>query len=315
MNLRSFVTGFMGILRARFKAPDFEIRSRGDGALIYSPISDDLARREVTRLLGRTLTAIRQVEADFARHCAEFGRRVGHSADLRLGWGIVRGRAISVDDDLAGHNVNRCARLCSEARPYGIVIDRDDFPDLPKDATGFTEQLRILRGAGEVRVWVTPEIASQFVPRERLRETPEVHVAGTCIAEDTRGDIRLLLARRSARRRLFPGLLEGCGGQLRRSETFTAGVRRHFRQELGLDVEVLEDLHMFYVIREPGEPVIPGLRFLCKRIGTKEPASANHSELRWFSEDEFRNLPDDDFVGDLKHEVIELLERYKVRVS
>lgn len=66
----------------------------------------------------------------------------------------------------------------------------------------------------------------------------------------------------------------------------------------------------FYTIREPGEPLIPGIRFLCKRIGAKEPVSANHSELRWVTEEDFMDLPDDDFVGDLKHEVIDLLTRY-----
>src|SRR5690606_20375853 len=77
---------------------------------------------------ARTLTAVRQVDADFARHCREFGRRVGHGAELSLGWGIVRGRVIAAGDDLAGHNVNKAARLCNEARPYGVIIDRDDFP-------------------------------------------------------------------------------------------------------------------------------------------------------------------------------------------
>jgi isopentenyldiphosphate isomerase/class 3 adenylate cyclase len=311
VNLRDFVDGFMKILRRRFKAPDFEIRPRGDGALLYAAVEPDLSRREVTRLLGRTLTTIRHVEEDFARHCAEFGRRVGHGADLHLGWGVVRGRAIPVDEDLAGHNINKCARLCSEARPYGIIIDRDDFPDLPQVAQGFVDQVRILRNVGEVRVWVSPEIASQFVGREHLRETPEVHVAGTCFTEDSAGRIRLLVARRSAERRLFPGLWEGCGGQLRRSETFVSGVRRHFSQELGLDVEVLEGLHCFYSINEPDEPVIPGIRFLCRRVGSAEPASANHSAFAWVTEEEFREMPAEEFVGELKAEVTALLGRYR----
>ncbi|MFD0683127.1 NUDIX domain-containing protein [Actinomadura fibrosa] len=310
VNLRGFVDGFMAILRSRFRAPAFEIRSRGDGALIYRRIGEDLSRAEVTRLLGRTLSAVRQVDADFARHCREFGRRVGHEAELHLGWGVVRGRVIAVDGDLAGHNVNKSARLCNEARPYGVIVDRDDFPDLPRDAGDFVEQERILRGMAPARVWVTGEIASQFIPRERLRETPEVHVAGTCLAEDG-GRLKLLVARRSPGRRLFPGLLEGCGGQLRRSEAFADGVRRHFRSELGLDVDVLEDLHVLYTIREPGEPVIPGIRFLCRRAGTGEPVSANHSELRWVSTDEFMDIPDAEFVGDLKHEVIGLVRRYR----
>jgi hypothetical protein len=85
------------------------------------------------------------------------------------------------------------------------------------------------------------------------------------------------------------------------SETFVDGVRRHFSQELNLDVEVLEDFH--------------GIRFLCRRVGSNEPESTNHSELRWVTEEQFRNMPSADFVGNLKHEVIQLLERYRGSVQ
>jgi len=172
-------------------------------------------------------------------------------------------------------------------------------------------QVRRLRGIGEVRVWVSSEIATQFIPREQLRESPEVHIAGTCFEEEGPGKLRFLFARRSRDRRLFPGKLEGCGGQLRYSETFVDGVRRHFTQELGLDVEVLADFHRFYVIRESNEPVIPGIRFLCRRVGTNEPSSNNHSELIWLTEKEFHNTPSHDFVDNMKYEVIELVSAYK----
>ena len=203
------------------------------------------------------------------------------------------------------------ALIVAELRPFGIAIDRDDFPELPREARGLTAQMRRFAGIGEIPVWVSAEIASQFIPRERLRESPEVHVAGTCLMEERSGRMKLLLARRAPDRRLFPGKFEGCGGQLRYSETFVEGIRRHFRQELNLDVEVLPELHCCYEIREPDEPIIPGIRFLCRRIGTNEPSSMNHSELRWVTESEFRNMPAHDFVGDLKHEVLDLLEHYE----
>jgi ADP-ribose pyrophosphatase YjhB (NUDIX family) len=144
-----------------------------------------------------------------------------------------------------------------------------------------------------------------------LRETPEVHVAGTCITEDEQGRVSLLVARRASERRLYPGKLEGCGGQLRYSETFAEGVRRHFLQEMKLDVEVLEQSHVLYAIREPNEPIIPGIRFLCRRVGSNEPQSSNHSELWWLTETQFRRTPAREFVGDLKREVLQLLEIYK----
>lgn len=221
-----------------------------------------------------------------------------------------------VGKDWAGHNLNKCARLCSEARPFGVVVDADDFSEVPKERP-LVRQVRRLRGIGEVRVWVTPEIATQFIPRERLRETPEVHVAGMCLTEaGTDHGIRVLLARRAVDRQLFPGKIEGCGGQLRHSENFTDGVRRHFQSEFGIDVEVLyEHCFYFYEIRQPDTPVIPGIRFLCRRIGDNEPRSANHSEVWWASEEELRQLPGPAFVGDLKQETIQLLNEYRRRIA
>ncbi len=76
-------------------------------------------------------------------------------------------------------------------------------------------------------------------------------------------------------------------------------------------MEVLEQFHVFYEIREPNEPVIPGIRFLCRRVGSNEPWSTNHSELKWVTEEEFANMSSEDFVGNLKHEIIQLLVAYR----
>jgi class 3 adenylate cyclase/isopentenyldiphosphate isomerase len=308
INLERFVQGFLSILRKHFPGDAYKLRTLGDGALIIYELPAQQSQREVTALFGRTVTTIARVERDFAKHCSDFGRSVGHVADLRLGWGVVRGKILKVDEDWAGHNLNKCSRLCSEARPFGVVVDSDDFPERPKEASHLIKQVRRLRGIGEVSVWVSPEVATQFIPRERLRETPEVHVAGTCFREDANGNVSLLLARRSQERQLFPGKLEGCGGQLSYSESFTDGVRRHFRLELGIDVDVL-DLHCFYEIRQPDAPVIPGIRFLCQLVGDNKPESANHSELMWVTEEHFRTMHAEDFVGHLKSDVIELLKR------
>lgn len=151
--------------------------------------------------------------------------------------------------------------------------------------------------------------SAEFVPRELHRESPEVHVAGMCIDATSKG-IRLLLATRAPTRKLFPNLIEGCGGQLRASETFAEGVARHFRLEMGVDVNVLEDFHCFYAIREPNQPTIPGIRFLCELV-RGEPRSPNHSEVKWVTEAEFRKMPAERFVGELKREVLGLVERFK----
>jgi hypothetical protein len=83
--------------------------------------------------------------------------------------------------------------------------------------------------------------------------------------------------------------------------------------ELGLEVRVLKDFHCFYEIVLPDEPLIPGIRFLCELVGDPPEAleSPNHSEIRWVSESEFKKIPADQFVGNLKDEVLDLLDKYK----
>jgi class 3 adenylate cyclase/isopentenyldiphosphate isomerase len=310
-NLDAFIKGFLEILSRRFPSSAYSIKPLGDGAMIVREFDESPSLAQTQQLLRSLLTSIRRTDRDFKRHCQNFAERVGHGTDLRLGWGVVRGKVRRVGSDWAGGNLNKCSRLCNEARPFGVIIDRDDFPQLPRKNVDFVPEVRRLAGiADQVPVWVTPEIASQFVPRERLRETPEVHVAGTCLREID-GRLEMLVARRSESRRLYPGKLEGCGGQLRLSESFADGVRRHFSLELGLDVEVLTSFHTFYEIREPDEPLIPGIRFLCRQIGSASPRSQNHSEVHWISEEEFQNTPGDDFVADLKDEVLHLLRRYR----
>ncbi|HWM01180.1 MAG TPA: hypothetical protein VNP92_02470, partial [Actinophytocola sp.] len=90
INMDLFATGYVGILRRNFKSPEFQIKPLGDGAMILSSVPDRPTPRELTRLLGRTLTTIAHAEREFKKHCIEFSQRVGHSANLSLGWGIVR---------------------------------------------------------------------------------------------------------------------------------------------------------------------------------------------------------------------------------
>jgi hypothetical protein len=36
-----------------------------------------------------------------------------------------------LENDFVGSNLNKSARLCDAARPFGIVLDRDDFATVP----------------------------------------------------------------------------------------------------------------------------------------------------------------------------------------
>jgi class 3 adenylate cyclase/isopentenyldiphosphate isomerase len=312
--LDQFSALFTRTLLKAFPKGQFFVKGLGDGAMIVRELDREV---ETVPLLQDTLKRIQKVKEEFAQVCADFAHSIGHKADLNLGWGIVRGPVQMLDGgkgrDFVGPNVNKCARLCSIARPYGVVIDRDDFPVLPQvSGFQFFEQKRKLTGIEEdVDVWVTEEISTQFLTREKLKQTPEVHVAGQCIAPSGKKSVRILIAKRSLVRRLYPNRYEGCGGQLAANENFVEGVVRHFRMEMGIDVRVLDDLHCFYEIREPNEPVIPGLRFLCVQIGEREPKSFNHVETKWVSENEFRSMEADAFVPQLKEQVLNLLAKYR----
>jgi class 3 adenylate cyclase len=313
--LGEFAKGFMGVLRKVFPKKDYFLKPLGDGAMIVRPdISSNLNAEAAAKLLLQTLQLIHQANEEFQQVCTGFATPIGHPADMRLGWGIVRGSVQKLaSEDYVGPNVNKSARLCSEARPFGIIIDRDDFSIPPQSPQfKFYPQMRKLKGVEEeVRVWVTEEIATQFLTREQLREVPEVHVAGQCIDTTSKRGLKILIAKRALWRRLYPNLYEGCGGQLAASEDFKDGVARHFRMEMNLEVRVLEDIHCFYHIIKPEEKLIPGIRFLCERISEAEPKSNNHTELKWVSESVFKNISADQFIEGLKDQVLHLIEQYR----
>lgn len=151
------------------------------------------------------------------------------------------------------------------------------------------------------------EITTQFIPREKIREQPEVHIAGICIKTEN-DKIKVLIAKRNIDRELFPELYEGCGGQLKYSEFFTDGVERHFKLEMGIKVKVLKNIHKFYDIEKANQPKIPGIRFLCIYVDGI-PKSINHSEIRWISEEELEVISSEEFIPGLKDDIIELIEK------
>jgi hypothetical protein len=286
----------------------------GDGLMIVQEIQEQsLEIREdfLQSILGKIVT----INNWFDAYCLNFSKKYGFSTHLKLGWGIASGavKKISREDltDYLGSDINRASRLCSIARPYGVVVDRENFPNIPSSfSDNFYEQNRKLEGIpDDVLVYVTQEIQEQFLPREKKREYPEVHVTGICIKEEGE-NLSVLLAKRDESRDLFPGLYEGCGGQLGRNEDFVEGVQRHFMSEMGLEVKVLKDFHIFYLIDLHQEPLIPGIRFLCERV-KGEPQSKRHSEIRWFTESEFRPMDAALFPPEMKEQLCKLLDAYK----
>jgi class 3 adenylate cyclase len=312
--LDRFVTHFYTLIAQSFPSDSGKpyIKPLGDGAMIVFPFEDNTQVTTFNAKLSEILKAIRKVERDFSALCDQFAGTSGKRTPLLLGWGITRGPVREIPKgDYIGAAVNTAARLCDAARPAGIVIEADNFRKLPRNEKAhFFSEKRKLSGVNEpVNVWVTDSIHTQFVPREKLRHAPEVHVAGLCVREE-RSTLKALLARRAPYRKLYPGKWEGCGGQLAWSESFYAGVKRHFELELHLKVNVLEDFHTLYLIEEADEPLIPGVRFLCTYVGG-EPQLLNHTEVKWVSEQEMKLMPETEFIRDSRSQFLELISRYK----
>lgn len=307
-----FATGLQRLISKSFSG--WIVKHLGDGAMLVLEVTTRTTEALLRRLLADTVKNIYSTQSGFTDLCKTLSLQHGSQIPLRLGWGITKGHIKRAGNDFIGADINKSARLCNIARPHGIVIDRDDFPLLPrfskKADLALYEQVRKLRGIpGDVNVWVTREVANQFITRESLRQTPEVHVAGLCLKQEN-GIIFALIAKRLQSRQLFPGLYEGCGGQLARNELFVTGVKRHFQLELNVIVDVHEIIHKFYYIQDPGEANIPGISFLCTyRSG--QPQSANHSEVRWVSESELRALPKESFIKGVRDEFIEFIDRFK----
>ena len=304
---------FVGTFYDSLKKPFYNwyFKRLGDGSLFIK----ELKENEHKKLILSILTHIKKINEHFDKLCKDFEEQRGQATSLSLGWGVARGSVNKIINDdgseeYIGAVINKTSRLCDIARPYGLVIDAQDFSNLDKYQHMFSKQLRRIKSLGDaVEVWVTEEIATSFQKREDLRETPEVHVAGFCIKEETEG-IKILIAKRSKERRLYPELFEGCGGQLKYSESFVEGVTRHFRCEMNITIKVLENIHQFYSIVQPKEPYIPGILFLCKHI-EGIPKSQNHEEIKWVSEQELLDIDASLFIPGVKAEVLKLVEMYK----
>ena len=292
------------------------LKHLGDGAMIIQEIKEDTTAAILTDLFRDTITKIDIITKNFSYLCTDFSVRKGSEIPLTLGWGITKGTVKKLNsDEYIGAEINKSSRYCAIARPFGIVIDAIDFQTLPEDmAPRFSRQKRKLPGIeGALDVWVTKEIFTQFLTRESLRQTPEVHVAGICFKQE-KGDLYVLLGKRSPERRFYPNLFEGCGGQLALSELFIDGVKRHYKLEYGIEVAVFEEEHIFYYIQEPNEPLIPGVKFMCEYVeGT--PRSENHvpPTPKWYSHEDFRKISEKDFIPGLKNEIEDFFKRFPKR--
>ena len=129
--LDDFLTSFYALIRTQFVGVHF--KGLGDGAVLVQCEPVPPHRSATEALLLQVLSRVAAVEQGFASICHTVELHSGHSTRLRLGWGITRGmvHVLAQQQEFLGMVINEASRLCSLARPYGVVIDREDFPSLP----------------------------------------------------------------------------------------------------------------------------------------------------------------------------------------
>ena len=121
--------------------------------------------------------------------------------------------------------------------------------------------------------------------REEKIHKLEVHVAGICFVGN-----RVLVAKRTSSRKLYPNLWECGGGQVETGDNFDDAVKRQLEQELGVIVKPIKVLGTYEILtQDSGQKKIPGIKFVCSIVGfsngEKPEISREHSEWRWQSID------------------------------
>lgn len=126
-------------------------------------------------------------------------------------------------------------------------------------------------------------------------------MSGVCFDGDN-----VLIAKRSAKRKLFPELWECGGGQVEKGESFEDAVKRQFEEELGVKIEPIKVFAVYEIdVPDEEQKKIPGVKFICKLVdyvnGKHPEISGEHSEWKWHPLD---RLDDMDFIPTLKEDII-----------
>lgn len=124
----------------------------------------------------------------------------------------------------------------------------------------------------------------------------EVHCAAVCFRDDG----RVLVAKRPADKRRYPGLWEfGCG-QLAEGESFAQCLQRNYKADFGLEIEFIGEpwpIQSYSIDDHDQKRVIPGIVFVAFTHGEVEAKPTKHTEIDWIdpsgfrSEDEVKYVP------------------------
>ncbi|MFZ5982092.1 MAG: NUDIX domain-containing protein [Patescibacteria group bacterium] len=144
--------------------------------------------------------------------------------------------------------------------------------------------------------------------REEKQHKLEVHVAGIVFRE-TENNIEVLIVKRNAGRKLYPGKWECGGGQVKEGENFEEAIKRQMKEELGVNVKRALTFGT-YEIKTPDLPQqkIPGIKFVCFLDKDKpylkgngpEISEKEHEGWRWQSINDLEKI---EFVSGIREEI------------
>jgi len=280
----------------------------GDGGLLIfgfkeipadSPkkISDEILSAEDKNRIEEIISFVcEKIPSQFShqiiRPVSEAG---GRAESLAIGIGISFGilKIINLDDagkkiDFFGNAINLASRLCSEARPQGIVIDVEGLPFLEQSlkSQNYTIAEIMPKGFPPIKVAFSPEVKEISLKKPRKREDfqhhIEVHVAALCFKEENT-QLYILAGKRKKTRALYPGLWEFGGGQVHVGETFEGAIKRQLWEEFGVKAEVLTPFATYSIPPKGERALIPGLRFICYCVddSSLKEEGEEHDIIKW----------------------------------
>lgn len=142
-----------------------------------------------------------------------------------------------------------------------------------------------------------------------LDKVSEVHVALICFnpAKD-----KILSVHRSASKKRFPNMWEfGCG-QVKPNESFEDTVRRTYRDDFGIEIEVMNNAAPVATYSfNNGNQTVPGLILLGKSETESVTLNGGHDEYKWLTKDDINNICDDgetQYVESFKENALKAFE-------
>ena len=105
-----------------------------------------------------------------------------------------------------------------------------------------------------------------------------------------KGD-RILIAKRSPKAKVFPGMYELPGGKIEFGETPEEALKREIKEELDVEVEVFEPYHVFSYIAHEGSAHYVEIAFICElKESEGNIRMLDHDDIQWVTREELEKF-------------------------